>query len=210
VLSLNNEIRVDGAYANKPQFCHHFKVSDASVGVGRFDNVVDEILNTTLGATSAIDNSRQPLNNNSTREDSVEASSANNNPDASNVSKVENETSLSSADTETSTVVNEKSSEQNVDIGVSKSNASILSSPSSEHSSLTATTDEEDDDAEEEGASHLASLPSKRRRIMEPDLPSTCTVLVSNKTGGKVYLVGTAHFSKESQVLMSWNFFLRH
>jgi len=36
--------------------------------------------------------------------------------------------------------------------------------------------------------------------LKEPfSLPTTCTVLTSNKTGGKLFLVGTAHFSKESQ-----------
>lgn len=41
-------------------------------------------------------------------------------------------------------------------------------------------------------------LPSKKLRVAEPDLPSTVQVLVSANTGAKVYLVGTAHFSKES------------
>ena len=31
-----------------------------------------------------------------------------------------------------------------------------------------------------------------------PDLPSTCQVLVSATSGARVYLIGTAHFSKES------------
>lgn len=35
--------------------------------------------------------------------------------------------------------------------------------------------------------------------MSEKELPRTCTVLTSNKTGGTLYLVGTAHFSKESQ-----------
>jgi len=41
-------------------------------------------------------------------------------------------------------------------------------------------------------------LPSKRQRIADPDLPKTVQVLHSAKSGAKVYLVGTAHFSKES------------
>ena len=41
-------------------------------------------------------------------------------------------------------------------------------------------------------------LPAKRQRIGEPDLPSTCHVLVSANSGARVYLIGTAHFSKES------------
>jgi len=44
----------------------------------------------------------------------------------------------------------------------------------------------------------LPGLPAKRQRISEPDLPSTCQVLVSANSGAKVYLIGTAHFSKES------------
>jgi len=44
----------------------------------------------------------------------------------------------------------------------------------------------------------LTGLPAKRQRISEPDLPSTCQVLVSSNSGAKVYLIGTAHFSKES------------
>jgi len=43
-----------------------------------------------------------------------------------------------------------------------------------------------------------AGLPAKRQRIAEPDLPDTCQVLVSASSGAKVYLIGTAHFSKES------------
>jgi hypothetical protein len=85
------------------------------------------------------------------------------------------------------------------DIADKNADANEPSTPSSEHSSLTATTDDEEEDIDER-SSQLMSLPSKRRRIMEPDLPATCTILVSNKTGGRVYLVGTAHFSKESQV----------
>jgi pheromone shutdown-related protein TraB len=34
--------------------------------------------------------------------------------------------------------------------------------------------------------------------VADPDLPSTCTLLISPNTGVKVYLIGTAHFSKES------------
>eukprot|EP00092_Neocalanus_flemingeri_P036706 GFUD01039961.1.p1 GENE.GFUD01039961.1~~GFUD01039961.1.p1 ORF type:complete len:567 (+),score=187.86 GFUD01039961.1:84-1784(+) len=41
-------------------------------------------------------------------------------------------------------------------------------------------------------------LPAKRQKIAEPDLPKTCQVLVSASSGAKVYLIGTAHFSKES------------
>jgi len=41
-------------------------------------------------------------------------------------------------------------------------------------------------------------LPAKRQRIGDPDLPSTCQVLVSANSGARVYLIGTAHFSKES------------
>ena len=39
---------------------------------------------------------------------------------------------------------------------------------------------------------------AKRQRVVDPDLPATCTVLISPNNGAKVYLVGTAHFSKES------------
>jgi len=41
-------------------------------------------------------------------------------------------------------------------------------------------------------------LPAKRQRVGTPDLPSTCQVLVSATSGARVYLIGTAHFSKES------------
>ena len=44
------------------------------------------------------------------------------------------------------------------------------------------------------------TLPSKKRRIEDiANLPETCTVL-RTKNGGWVYVVGTAHFSHESQV----------
>ena len=41
-------------------------------------------------------------------------------------------------------------------------------------------------------------LPAKRQRVVCPALPATCQVFTSARTGAKVYLVGTAHFSKES------------
>jgi len=43
-----------------------------------------------------------------------------------------------------------------------------------------------------------AGMPAKRQRIADPDLPKTCHVLVSANSGARVYLIGTAHFSKES------------
>ena len=46
--------------------------------------------------------------------------------------------------------------------------------------------------------SDLTGKPAKRQRVTDPSLPSTCLVLVSPKSGARVYLVGTAHFSKES------------
>jgi len=53
----------------------------------------------------------------------------------------------------------------------------------------------------EDNASHphdTPGLPAKRQRVGTPDLPSTCQVLVSATSGARVYLIGTAHFSKES------------
>lgn len=44
----------------------------------------------------------------------------------------------------------------------------------------------------------VGGLPAKRQKVADPDLPSTCTLLISPNTGAKVYLIGTAHFSKES------------
>lgn len=41
-------------------------------------------------------------------------------------------------------------------------------------------------------------MTSKKARIAEPDLPDTVKVLYSQQSGAKVYLIGTAHFSKES------------
>ena len=46
--------------------------------------------------------------------------------------------------------------------------------------------------------SELTGLPAKRQRVTDPSLPATCQLLVSARSGAKVYLVGTAHFSKES------------
>jgi len=43
-----------------------------------------------------------------------------------------------------------------------------------------------------------SGLPAKRQRVINPDLPETCQMLLSAKSGAQVYLVGTAHFSKES------------
>merc|ERR1712004_724805 len=49
-----------------------------------------------------------------------------------------------------------------------------------------------------EGGITVGGLPAKRQKVADPDLPSTCTLLISPNTGTKVYLIGTAHFSKES------------
>jgi len=48
------------------------------------------------------------------------------------------------------------------------------------------------------GVGETAGLPAKRPKVSPPDLPSTCTVLTSPVSGATVYLVGTAHFSRES------------
>jgi len=54
-----------------------------------------------------------------------------------------------------------------------------------------------DEEVEEEGADKMA-MPLKKSRVLDLDqLPETCTLL-SLPNGGRVYLVGTAHFSKES------------
>ena len=49
--------------------------------------------------------------------------------------------------------------------------------------------------------SFMLTLPSKKRRLEDiENLPETCTLL-RTKNGGRVYVVGTAHFSHESQVI---------
>ena len=54
--------------------------------------------------------------------------------------------------------------------------------------------------AEEVDPSYNITLPSKKRKIEDfENLPETCTLLRTKK-GGRVYVVGTAHFSHESQV----------
>jgi len=57
------------------------------------------------------------------------------------------------------------------------------------------TTDVEDNVKEN---SDFKGLPSKRLRVNDFDLPKTVQILVSPNSGAKVYLIGTAHFSKES------------
>jgi len=57
------------------------------------------------------------------------------------------------------------------------------------------TTDVEDNTKENPD---YKGLPSKRLRVNELDLPKTVQVLESTISGAKVYLIGTAHFSKES------------
>jgi len=62
--------------------------------------------------------------------------------------------------------------------------------------------DEEEEPADDEISSdddeEDMSMPSKQTRQLDPaHLPETCTVLTTNH-GGRVYLVGTAHFSQES------------
>jgi len=57
---------------------------------------------------------------------------------------------------------------------------------------------EEGQDISAVGEAMVGELPAKRQKVADPDLPSTCTLLISPNTGAKVYLIGTAHFSKES------------
>jgi len=57
--------------------------------------------------------------------------------------------------------------------------------------------EEEVEAVEDEDADTMA-MPSKKSRVLSMDqLPDTCTLLTADN-GGRVYLVGTAHFSKES------------
>ena len=64
--------------------------------------------------------------------------------------------------------------------------------------------DPECDDEDEDEEHEIPTLPtfhhmrSRRINLDNLKLPETCTVLTTNR-GGKVFLVGTAHFSKESQ-----------
>ena len=165
--------------------------------IGRCYEVEDEFLNSTTSTVGAdakndtIDTSAETFTEGDITHDKI-ASANDNLIQHSTMDK--NETAEESYISDSGDIAEKKS-----DITEKNADVNQPSTPSSEHSSLTATTDDEEDDIDER-SSHLMSLPSKRRRIMEPDLPATCTVLVSNKTGGRVYLVGTAHFSKESQV----------
>ena len=72
-------------------------------------------------------------------------------------------------DTSTHTLVDEDKDDE-----IPERRLNDSSSPSSEHSSLSATTDDEEEC--DERASHLMSLPSKRRRIMEPGKSLTSAV----------------------------------
>ena len=57
---------------------------------------------------------------------------------------------------------------------------------------------DDDSDLEDNISSILEQSGSKRAKVEPHDLPETCTVLKS-ESGATVYLVGTAHFSEESQ-----------
>lgn len=48
-------------------------------------------------------------------------------------------------------------------------------------------------------AHHRRQPTPKKRKLADLDLPDTCTVIHLPDGGGSVYLVGTAHFSEESQ-----------
>ena len=58
--------------------------------------------------------------------------------------------------------------------------------------------DFEDSEDEEENSKPVPNLPIIRKRDPNPDLPDTVIVL-DTEWGSKVYVVGTSHFSKESQ-----------
>jgi len=71
---------------------------------------------------------------------------------------------------------------------------SLLESSDGERSDI----EDNDEDSESDMMRIPTGLPPKRQRIADPDLPKTVQVLYSAKSGAKVYLIGTAHFSKES------------
>lgn len=76
---------------------------------------------------------------------------------------------------------------------------SSMSEPEENENDEDTDDEKEDDDEDEEGEE------SSLRRTVDwdsLDLPETCTLLTTNK-GAKVFLVGTAHFSKESQTDVS-------
>jgi len=56
---------------------------------------------------------------------------------------------------------------------------------------------ETESNQQQSGSAEAQTLSTKQARICDPDLPDTVQVLFS-QTGTKVYLIGTAHFSKES------------
>merc|ERR1711881_515972 len=75
-------------------------------------------------------------------------------------------------------------------------NVAVVDSSSGEESDVE---DEEKTKEDLQSSSNL-TLPSKKRRLEDvQNLPETCTLL-KTKNGGRVYVVGTAHFSHESQV----------
>lgn len=77
---------------------------------------------------------------------------------------------------------------------VSVIEGSILESSDGEKTDI----EDNDEDSESDMMRIPTGLPPKRQRISDPDLPKTVQVLYSAKSGAKVYLIGTAHFSKES------------
>ena len=165
--------------------------------IGRCYEVEDEFLNST---TSTVDADVKNDTEDTSAATFTEGNITHDKIASENDTSIKHSTTDKNENAEKSNIVDSSDiMEKKSDITDKNADVNEPSTPSSEHSSLTATTDDEEDDIDER-SSHLMSLPSKRRRIMEPDLPATCTVLVSNKTGGRVYLVGTAHFSKESQV----------
>ena len=95
----------------------------------------------------------------------------------------------------------ESTRQKSSDVENEAEESSVSEQEEIEHDEDTDDEKEEDDeeDDEEEGGGSL------RRRTVDLDsldLPETCTLLTTNK-GAKVFLIGTAHFSKESQTDVS-------
>ena len=95
----------------------------------------------------------------------------------------------------------ESTRQKSSDVENEAEESSVSEQEEIEHDEDTDDEKEEDDeeDDEEEGGGSL------RRRTVDLDsldLPETCTLLTTNK-GAKVFLIGTAHFSRESQTDVS-------
>ena len=191
------------------EFVHDDSITEEAAAVTAHEKSLDDdsAIESETPEKAPVESARQISS--SDIEEDVEESSVSEQADIENDEEKEVESvqkeSLDSSMSEPEKNENDEDTEEEKEVEsvkkepVEAAEESSMSEPEENENDEDTDDEKEDDDEDEEGEE------SSLRRTVDwdsLDLPETCTLLTTNK-GAKVFLVGTAHFSKESQTDVS-------